>query len=131
MNFTWPSLNSGDYESCRWYDSQMSPGVRFAIRRISLAQRIELVRGVRELSLKNEFLQSGDSVEQLEASLTDLLVRKLYVEWGLAKITGLNIDGEVADAELLISKGPELLVNEIVDTVQAELGLSDAERKNF
>ncbi|MFL6546033.1 MAG: hypothetical protein ACJ8LM_12750 [Candidatus Udaeobacter sp.] len=70
-------------------------------------------------------------LEQTEAALADLLAKKLYLEWGLAQIDGLTIDGNPAGVELLISKGPELLCDEIVAKIRAEIGLTEEERKNF
>jgi hypothetical protein len=106
------------------------PGVRFAIRRVSLRQRIELNHRVRELTLKNEFLRAGDTEDQLEAALSDLLVTKLYLEWGLASIDGLLIDGETPSAAVLIAKGPESLAAEIAAAIHTESTLTDDERKN-
>ena len=40
------------------------------------------------------------------------------------------IDGQAATAEMLVEKGPESLSNEIVGAIQAELSLSEEERKN-
>ncbi|MGH9622868.1 MAG: hypothetical protein ACRD4G_00845 [Bryobacteraceae bacterium] len=60
----------------------------------------------------------------------DLLVERLYLEWGLAEIEGLAIDGTSATPALLIEKGPEPLTREILASIQAELGLSEDERKN-
>jgi hypothetical protein len=105
--------------------------VRFAVRRISLAQRIELTRQVRELILKNEFLRAGATPDQLEAALSELLARRLYVEWGLAAIEGLTIDGSAATVESLIEKGPEKLTEEIATSILSELALSEQETKNF
>jgi hypothetical protein len=106
------------------------PGVRFAIRRVSLQQRIELNRGVQELTMKYEFLKAGDASGQLEAALSDLLVAKLYLEWGLETIEGLSINGQKATPDSLIIYGPENLTDEIVQTIQAESALTDDERKN-
>jgi hypothetical protein len=114
-----------------WCESQTVQGVRYAIRRVSLAQRIELTRRARELSIRHEFLKAGDASEQLEAALGDLLVRKLYIEWGLAEITGLRVDKQPATVEMLIEKGPEALTDEIIAAIRAQLGLSEEERKNF
>jgi len=104
--------------------------VSFAVRRPSLAQRIDLTGRVRELTLKYDFLKAGDASDQLEASLSELLVHKLYVEWGLAEIQGLKIDGNPADTLNLIERGPEELVHEIVTAIKAECGLTEDERKN-
>jgi hypothetical protein len=107
------------------------PGVRFAVRRVSLASRIELMRRIRELTLRYEFLKAGDAAEQLEASLSELLIQKLLVEWGLVEISGLTVDDEPATLTNLIENGPESLSEEIAMAIREELGLSDEERKNF
>ena len=119
-----------EYGSVRWFPSALFAGVRYGVRRISLGQRIELTRAVRELLHNEEFLRAGDSGDQLEASLADLLVRKLYLQWGLAGIEGFRIDGEAATPQVLVDAGPEQLSEEIAARIQAELGLSEEERKN-
>ena len=128
-----PSLSPKEvgYSSLSWHKSKTIEGVRFAIKRVSLAQRLDLNQRVRELTLRHEFLKAGLATDQLEAACADLLVRKLYVEWGLAALEGLAIDGQTATGELLIEKGPEELVDEIVSVIQEEIGLSEEERKNF
>lgn len=119
-----------DYASVVWRQSRCLERVSFAVRRPSLAQRIDLTGRVRELTLKYDFLKAGDASDQLEASLSELLVHKLYVEWGLAEIQGLKIDGNPADTLNLIERGPEELVHEIVTAIKAECGLTEDERKN-
>jgi hypothetical protein len=89
-----------------------------------------MMKKIREIALKNEFLKAGDTAEQIEGALADALVRKLYLEWGLLEVQGLSIDGEAATPELLIAKGPEALSEEVVDSIRAELELSEDERKN-
>jgi hypothetical protein len=121
---------AAQYSSLAWHDSKTLEGVRFAIRKVSLAQRLELTHRVRELTLRYEFLRAGDAAEQLEATLSDLLVRKLYLEWGLAAIEGLCIDGQSATIASTVESGPESLADEIVAAIRAESGLSDEERKN-
>jgi hypothetical protein len=122
---------AADYQSLLWLESELFPGVEFSIRKISLAQRIKLSSRVRELTLKNEFLRAGEPANQLEAAITDLLVEKLYVEWAVAHLKGLQIDGEPASVDLLIERGPEALIREMAEAIGAHLELSDAERKNF
>jgi hypothetical protein len=131
MKLTSPSPKEVSYSSLLWHKSKTIEGVRFAIKRVSLAQRLQLNQRVRELTLRHEFLKAGPAVDQLEAAWADLLVRKLYVEWGLAGLEGLSIDGEAATVELLIDKGPEALLEEVVSAIQDEIGLSEEERKNF
>jgi hypothetical protein len=130
MRFTSLLRESFNYQSLIWHESAAVKGVRFATRRVSLAQRIELTQKARELSLKYEFLKAGEPSDQVEASLADLLVRRLYLEWGLVELTGLTIDGQQPTADALIEKGPEALGEEVIDTIRAELELSGEERKN-
>ena len=131
MKLTSPSPSEATYSSLSWHRSKSLPGVRFAVRRMSLAQRLELNRRVRELMLSHEFLKAGSATDQIEAAGADLLVQKLYIEWGLAGLEGLSIDGQTATVELLIEKGPEQLADEIISAIQEEIGLSEEERKNF
>ena len=131
MKFPSRLRRKSSYASLLWYESQTVQGVRYAIRRVSLSQRIELTKKARELSIRHEFLEAGDSADELEAALADLLVRKLYIEWGLVELTGLRVDEEPATVEALIEKGPEALADEIIAAIRGQLGLSEEERKNF
>lgn len=126
-----PSHNQNQYSTVSWRESQVVPGVQYGIRKVSLAQRIELTSRARELTRRYEFLRAGDSADQLEASLADLLTRKLYLEWGLVEIRDLTIDGQDATVDMIAEKAPEALSSEIVASIQAELSLSEDERKNF
>lgn len=119
------------FDSLRWLESEAMPRVRYAIRQPSLAQRIELTKRLHELTLRHEFLANGNELHQLEITLADLFVQKVLVEWGLAQIDGLEIDGSPATVDLLIESGPEQLVAEIAAQVRHECGLTDDERKNF
>ena len=130
MKSTLLSPDIHDYSSLIWRESVTFVGVRFATRRTSLAQKIELTRQVRELTLRNDFLRGGDTADQLQAALGDLLSRRLFVEWGLAQIDGLTIDGTQATPELLIQKGPDELTEEIANAIISDLQLSEDERKN-
>ncbi len=125
-----PSLENQDFCSVSWHDSAVREGVRFAVRRISLSQRIQLTKQVRELTLQNEFLRAGAAPEKLEAVLGELLARRLYIQWGLTEIHGLTIDGIVATPETLVEHGPEQLAEEIAERVLQELQLTDNEVKN-
>lgn len=131
MSYLSLSRRGERFESVRWMESGTMPRVRYAIRQPSLAQRIELTKRLHALTLKNEFLAKGDELHELELALADLLVQKLFVEWGLARVDGLDIDGSPATVDSLIEKGPERLVAEIAERVRHECGLTDDERKNF
>jgi hypothetical protein len=131
MKFSWLLPREQNYESGGRFDSKIFPGVRYTIRRISLGRRIELTRQARELALKNEFLRAGDATDQLEAAFSELLVRRMYLEWGLVSVEGLRIDGRPATPESMAAHGPELLADEIIESLRSELGLTEEERKNF
>ena len=77
------------------------------------------------------FHDAGSSPQDdLAASMASLEIDGLYIEFGLASIEGLEIDGQPATPDLLIARGPEPLCREIVEAVKAECGLSAEERKN-
>ena len=99
-----PSHKGFQFESSRRVESQSVPGAVFWVRKTSLAQRIELLTRVRELTRKYEFLSAGDPAELMEASLGDLLTTRLYVEWGLERVEGLSIDGQDASVTLLLDE---------------------------
>jgi hypothetical protein len=130
MKFISRSHSGAKYTSVAWHTSDSWPGVRYAIRRISLGQRIDLTRRARELAQRNDFLRAGEAVDQLEAALSDLLVRRMYLEWGLVSIEGLTVDDEPVNVSVIADKGPEALTDEIIETLRSELGLTEDERKN-
>ncbi len=131
MNFISHLRRSAAYESARWHNSKHMPLVSFGVRKVSLANRLDLVSQVRESCHKYEFLRAGDNGEQSEAAMGDLIVKKLYLDWGLGAVKGLTIDGRPATTESLIASGPEQLADEIIEQIRCELGLNEQERKNF
>ena len=130
MKFLSLSRKAATFESVRWQTSKEMPEVRFAVREPSLQKRIELTRQLHELTLRNEFLAGGKEMEHLELALAELLVQKVLVDWGLAAIEGLYIDGKPMTPARLIDAGPERLVAEIATAVRLRCGLSEEERKN-
>lgn len=126
-----PLGNRMRYESTTTVQSKVSNGVSFTIARMSFGRRIELTRRIRELSGKVEFLDAGEDVrEKIEASLLRNEIEKLYLEWGLREVHGLEIDGTPATVKSLIDAGPEELCNEITGAIKSECGLTEEERKN-
>ncbi len=120
-----------EYESTITVASRVIAGVSFTIYRISLGRRMQLARRVLELSRQMEFRDAGDKIEdKIEANILSCAIDRLYLQWGLSRLSGLTIDGVDATAELLAEKGPEELVREIVDAVKGQCGLSESERKN-
>ena len=131
-SYMWPSDKSAaSYESSVWMSSEVEPGVRFLIQRMSLERKIELTRKIREIGRKVEFLESSDDPrQQLEAVALVNEIDRAYLTWGLAAIEGLTIDGALATPETLLEKGPLRLSAEALSFVKSECGLTDAERKN-
>jgi hypothetical protein len=120
-----------NYESCATVVSKVNPDVSFTIRRMSFERRVELVRRLRELVQKIEFLEAGnDPREGMEAALLATEVERTYLLWGLASVAGLEVDGLAATPETLAAAGPEALCREAVAAIRAECGLTEAERKN-
>lgn len=119
------------YESYLTMDSQACPGVRFRVRRLSLARRMELVRLIRETGEKLAFHMAGDSViDAAQAAEIRARMDELYIRWGLAEISGIMIDGEPIALENLLDRGPDSLAREIVEAIKGELFLDEDERKN-
>ena len=120
-----------NYDSIIRVDSQLKPEVAFLVSKMSFGRRLDLIRRIRELALRYEFLNAGTSPkEKLEAASLSAEIDHLYVSWGLQQLVGLEIDGIAATPELLASHGPEDLFQEAVTVIKAQCGLSEVERKN-
>jgi hypothetical protein len=73
-------------------------------------------------------------IAELEVKNSDIVLNEInpaLVRWGLAKISGFQIDGREPNAELLLSDGPELLVHEIASEITSVMQLSPLEAENF
>lgn len=131
MRFIWHSPKKQEMRKVHWYESQTLAGVRFSIRSVSLGSRLELLKALRELITQNEFLRNGDSLQQTDAAISDLLAQSLYLRWGLRDVEGLSINGQPATPESVVEYAPERLCREIVDVIRESLELSETERKNY
>jgi hypothetical protein len=119
------------YESVREVHSEIAPGVTYVVARISFVRRLELMRRVRALAGKKEFLEAGDDAGgKMDGALLQAEIDRSYVQWGLKEVRGLTLDGVTATPELLAVAGPESLFREALAAVRGETGLSPAERKN-
>jgi hypothetical protein len=120
-----------NYESSVTVESATRAGVRLRISRMSFGRRVDLMRKVRELSRKVEFLEAGeDPGGRMDAGLLRAEIDRMFVLWGLDSITGLEVDGSEATPELLVERGPEELFREALAAVRAQTGLTEEERKN-
>lgn len=127
---TWRSHNNM-YESRLRKHSLVLPGVSYEIRRISYAGRLALLREVRELVAKREYHQASDNPpDRLDAEITSREIRLSMLRWGLLSLDGLEIDGRPATVEDAINRGPEALAEEAAAAIEAQLSLSEEERKN-
>ena len=119
------------YESVVSVESRVAEGVSFEIARMSFGRRVELMRRVRELARRMEFLEAGNAPgEKMEAALLQAEIDRLYLIWGLRGVSGLDVDGAPATPETLADRGPEGLFREALTAVRAETGLSEEQRKN-
>ena len=119
------------YESMAIVESQVASGVKFTVAKMSFGRRAELMRQVRELARKMEFLEAGqDPGQKMDGALLRVEMDRLYVRWGLRGVAGLDLDGVEATPESLAEAGPEDLFREALAAVRAQTGLSAAERKN-
>ncbi len=98
---------------------------------MTLGRRLEMIRQVKERAKRLEFHQAGNSLEDvLSSSLLTCEIERIYFEWGLSNVEGLEIDGEPANKESLYESGPEQLCKEVIEAVKAEIFLTESERKN-
>ncbi len=113
-------------------ESAAVPGVRFRLRRISFGRRIELARTLREQleAMDRALLLPPGEARDAETALLAAAMDAAHLQWGLASIEDLEIDGAPATAESLLADGPEALVTEILAAIRRETGLDEAERKN-
>ena len=131
MKSPWLSGDTMTYASEAVVESRVAQGVTFTVARMSFARRTELMRRVRELARRAEFLEAGqDPLEKMDAALLQAEIDRLYVAWGLRSVSGLEVDGKAATPDSLAESGPEELFREALAAVRTETGLSAAERKN-
>jgi len=111
--------------------SETFPGVRFVLRRCSGARRIALIERLATHASHFEALKASERLDdRVRAEALRLRMDFEYLDWGLSRVSGLMLDGELPDAQMLFDRGPERLVEEIVGKVREECELSEAERKN-
>ena len=119
------------YDSVTVVESQVAPGVTFAVARMSFGRRVELMRKVRELARRMEFLEAGkEPGDRMDAAMLQAEIDRLFLAWGLRSVTGLQVDGREASPDSLAEAGPEDLFREALSAVRAETGLNEEQRKN-
>src|SRR5690242_18872097 len=117
-----------EYASVVEIESAERAGVRYRVARMSFGRRVELMRQVRELSRRVEFLDAGKSSgERMDAGLLRAEIDRMFVLWGLEAVSGIQLDGVDATPETIIERGPEELFREALAAVRAQTGLTDDE----
>ena len=120
-----------NYESLTVVESRVAPGVTFTIAKMSYGRRLELMRQIRELARRMEFVEaSPEPGGKMDAALLDAEIGRLYVKWGLRSVSGLILDGAEATPDQLAECGPEDVFREALAAVQVQSGITEAERKN-
>jgi hypothetical protein len=119
------------YESEMTVDSTVAAGVTYTVAKVSFERRLELMRNIRDLARRLEFLEAGkEPVDKMDAAVLRAEVDRIWLLWGLRGVSGLEVDGMPATPESLADAGPEELCREALAAVQAQTGLSAPERKN-
>lgn len=119
------------YQSVVQVQSAIAPDVSYSVAKMSFSRRSEVLRQVRELARKMEFLEAGQEPGQkMDAVLLRVEVERLYLRCGLLGVSGLELDGMEATPETLAEAGPENLFREALTAVRAQMGLTGDERKN-
>lgn len=120
-----------NYESHEVIQSELQAGVSYTVNRMSFGRRVELMRRVQELAPRLDFFQAGGTQQDaIQATLLSAEIDRLYVEWGLKEVSGLEIDGRSADPESLAQSGPEELFQEALRCIRRACRLSPQEIKN-
>jgi len=132
MKFPWHSRRpAADFASTREVESRVAPGVRYRIATMTFARRLDLMRRVREIAGRLEYLAaSADASDRMDAGLLRAEIDRVYLAWGLKGVSGLRVDGRAVEVEEFAALSPEELWREALTAIRAETGLSEEERKN-
>ena len=98
---------------------------------MSFNRRLDLMQEVRRHAARLDFLHAGQTPdENLDSRILEQETARIYLRWGIAKVEGLRIDGDIATPENLLDSGPESLVKEALSAIIEQIGLREEERKN-
>src|ERR1051326_8066717 len=119
------------YDSVVVVNSRIAHGVTYTVAKVSFERRLELMRKIRDLARRLEYLEAGkEAGDRMDAAGLRAEIDRTYIIWGLQGVSGLEVDGEPATPEALAARGPEELFREALSAVHAQTGLTSAERKN-
>lgn len=147
-----------NYKSLVEFDSKLFPGLHLKLRKMSAGRRADYrvktadvyteIRKRREpvdaLLSKEKELDEDDKtgkeeidreVRQLQLDTwNEVIVPKLYpslIRWGVAEVSGVEVDGEPVTIDNLLEKIPEDIVVEIGAAIDRIIGLSFEEQMLF
>jgi hypothetical protein len=98
---------------------------------MSMGRRLDLTRRVKDLMKRMDFLQAGEvAQDKVDAAILAGEMDRLYWDFGLESLDGLEINGEPVGPELQFERGPEDLSREILQRIKQSMQLSEGEQKN-
>ena len=119
------------WRSADEYRSAKYPAVRFRVSKMSMGRRIDLTRKVKEMMSRLEFSKAGAGVQdKVDAAILAGEMDRLYWDFGLEALEGIEINGEPMTMDTQFERGPEDLSQEILQRIKSSLQLSEGEQKN-
>lgn len=125
MSYSWRSAEE--------YRSSAYPTVKYRISKMSMGRRLELTRRMRDLTKRLEFATAAAATstdDKMEAAILAGEVDRLYWEFALESIEGIQMNGDEISPTTQFELGPEDLSREILMRIKQQTQLTDAERKN-
>jgi hypothetical protein len=137
-----------EYSSSHTLQSEVFPGVTFTLRKMSDSRRAELrLKTAKSNATVRELVKESQKVmaqpeesrdlariaeihEMIETEVISVL-NPTWLRWGLKSVSGMTIDGQEPNVELLLAEGPSDLVAEILVTIKRVSHMSEDELKNF
>jgi len=134
-----------NFRSTEVHESDAVEGVRFTVRVLNVIQRARrdaeiadqrleftrLLEEYRALGDEERNSPAGRRLDYLSGLIADQYLKPASIRAGLVSIEGLSVDGEpVTDADGLIERGPDALIEEVWLACEAASGLSEEQRKN-
>lgn len=93
---------SMEYTSIQTIESTVAPGVSYTVVKMSFGRRVELMRRIRELAARKEFVEAGGSPgEKMEAALLASEIDRIYLLWGLEGSHGSGVGRPASDSGVI------------------------------
>src|SRR5690242_8952485 len=93
------------YDSVVVVNSRLANGVTYTVAKVSFERRLELMRKIRDLARRLEYLEAGkEAGDRMDAAVLRAEIDRTYIIWGLQGVSGLEVDGEPATPEALAAR---------------------------